>query len=63
MAEILKKETVGKIKYAWVTTGEDTAQRFIYDKDEIEAKKKGDKVKERKDRLKVVQERIKELEK
>lgn len=63
MAEILKKVVVGKIKYAWVTTGEDTAQRLMYDKAEIEAITKADKVKAKKDRLKVVQERIKELEK
>jgi len=62
MAEILKKQTVGGIKYAWVTTGEDTAQRFIYDKDEIEAMTKANKVKAKKDRLKEVHERIKEHE-
>ncbi len=62
MAEILKTVVIGKVKYAWVTTGETTAIRVVHDKDEAAALRKGERVKAVRERLREVQGRIRELE-
>ena len=63
MAEIIKKWKQDNKDMVWVTISDTEAWLMVYTKDDTDTSiiQKADDIKSKKERLKVVQERIKEL--